>query len=134
MESLINPIFKSESDIAHVHVQIGLQTKWYMCAFQDLLLSLSTIIEKNLVVREDYFLAIRAVSKLLNLEQQIVLEAYDDESLRLRMKVEQEKIQIKENVVSSSQNLAAISEETNATLLSIRSSNKRNYRPCKKGH
>ena len=35
--------------IAHVHVKIGLQTKWYMCAFQDLLLSLSTIIEKNIV-------------------------------------------------------------------------------------
>ena len=43
--------------------------------------------------------------KLFNLEQQIVLEAYDAESERLRMKVEQEKIQIKENVVSSSQNL-----------------------------
>ena len=49
--------------IAHVHVKIGLQTKWYMCAFQDLLLSLSTIIEKNIVHKEDYFLAIRAVSK-----------------------------------------------------------------------
>jgi heam-based aerotactic trancducer len=102
--------------IAHVHVKIGLQTKWYMCAFQDLLLSLSAIIEKNLVVREDYILAMRAVSKILNLEQQIVLEAYDNESNRLKMEVEQQKIQIKENVVSSSQNLAAISEETNATI------------------
>ena len=44
--------------IAHVHVKIGLQTKWYMCAFQDLLLSLSTIIEKNIVHKEDYFHAI----------------------------------------------------------------------------
>ena len=26
--------------IAHVHVRIGLKSKWYMCAFQDLLLSL----------------------------------------------------------------------------------------------
>jgi heme-based aerotactic transducer len=119
--------------IAHVHVQIGLQTKWYMCAFQDLLLSLSTIIEKNLVVREDYFLAIRAVSKLLNLEQQIVLEAYDDESLRLRMKVEQEKIQIKEDVVSSSQNLAAISEETNATFYQLDHQTKEIIGLAKKG-
>ena len=44
--------------IAHVHVKIGLQTKWYMCAFQDLFLSLSTIIEKNIVHKEDYFHAI----------------------------------------------------------------------------
>ena len=73
--------------IAHVHVKIGLQTKWYMCAFQDLLLSLSIIIEKNIVHKEDYFHAIRAVSKILNLEQQIVLEAYDAESERLKRKL-----------------------------------------------
>ena len=65
--------------------------------------------------------------KYLNLEQQIVLEAYDAESDRLKMEVEQEKIQIKENVVSSSQNLAAISEETNATLHQLDTANKRNY-------
>ena len=119
--------------IAHVHVKIGLQTKWYMCAFQDLLLSLSTIIEKNIVHKEDYFHAIRAVSKILNLEQQIVLEAYDAESERLKMKVEEEKIQIKENVVSSSQNLAAISEETNATLHQLDNQTKEIISLAKKG-
>ncbi len=119
--------------IAHVHVKIGLQTKWYMCAFQDLLLSLSTIIEKNIVHKEDYFHAIRAVSKILNLEQQIVLEAYDAESERLRIKVEEEKIQIKENVVSSSQNLAAISEETNATLQQLDNQTKEIIGLAKKG-
>ena len=119
--------------IAHVHVKIGLQTKWYMCAFQDLLLSLSTIIEKNIVHKEDYFHAIRAVSKILNLEQQIVLEAYDAESERLKMKVEEEKIQIKENVVSSSQNLAAISEETNATLQQLDHQTKEIIGLAKKG-
>ena len=119
--------------IAHVHVKIGLQTKWYMCAFQDLLLSLSIIIEKNIVHKEDYFHAIRAVSKILNLEQQIVLEAYDAESERLKMKVEEEKIQIKENVVSSSQNLAAISEETNATLQQLDNQTKEIISLAKKG-
>jgi heam-based aerotactic trancducer len=119
--------------IAHVHVKIGLQTKWYMCAFQDLLLSLSTIIEKNIVHKEDYFHAIRAVSKILNLEQQIVLEAYDAESERLKMKVEEEKIQLKENVVSSSQNLAAISEETNATLHQLDNQTKEIISLAKKG-
>ena len=119
--------------IAHVHVKIGLQTKWYMCAFQDLLLSLSTIIEKNIVHKEDYFHAIRAVSKILNLEQQIVLEAYDAESERLKMKVEEEKKQIKENVVCSSQNLAAISEETNATLHQLDNQTKEIISLAKKG-
>ncbi len=119
--------------IAHVHVKIGLQTKWYMCAFQDLLLSLSTIIEKNVTAREDVILAIRAVSKILNLEQQIVLEAYDAESERIKMESEQQKIQIKENVVSSSQNLAAISEETNATLHELDRQTKEIISLAKKG-
>ena len=119
--------------IAHVHVKIGLQTKWYMCAFQDLLCSLTIIIEKNIVHKEDYFHAIRAVSKILNLEQQIVLEAYDAESDRLKMLAEEEKLQIKENVISSSQNLAAISEETNATLHQLDNQTREIINLAKKG-
>jgi heam-based aerotactic trancducer len=101
--------------IAHVHVRIGLNTKWYMCAFQDLFLSLINIIEENLKDREESFLAIRAVSKILNLEQQIVLEAYDAEAERIRSQEEEEKILIKTNVIKSAENLATISEETNSS-------------------
>lgn len=101
--------------IAHMHVRIGLQTKWYMCAFQDLLLSLIDIIEERVVQKDDLFLTIRAVSKILNLEQQLVLEAYDVESARLKEVAEQQKVLIRENVSSASQNLAAISEQANAS-------------------
>lgn len=101
--------------IAHIHVKIGLQTKWYMCAFQDLLLSLINIIEENVEIKEEYFLSIKAVSKLLNLEQQIVLEAYDAETDRLKQEIEEKKLLIQDNVANASQNLAAISEQTNAS-------------------
>jgi len=101
--------------IAHMHVKIGLQTKWYMCAFQDLLLALMDIIQQNIMDKEDCFLAIRAVSKILNLEQQLVLEAYDCESERLKEAVEEQKRSARHNVASASQNLAAISEQTNAS-------------------
>ncbi|WP_442600280.1 methyl-accepting chemotaxis protein [Neobacillus sp. D3-1R] len=57
----------------------------------------------------------RAVSKILNLEQQLVLEAYDVESARLKEVAEQQKVLIRENVSSASQNLAAISEQANAS-------------------
>ncbi|MFC7055304.1 protoglobin domain-containing protein [Enterococcus alcedinis] len=78
--------FERRIRIAHIHVQVGLKTKWYLCAFQDLLLSLIGIIEENFEDKEEYFLAIKAVSKILNLEQQLVLESYDIETERIRKK------------------------------------------------
>ena len=101
--------------IAHMHVKIGLQTKWYLCAFQNLLLDLIDIIQQNIIDKEECFLAIRAVSKILNLEQQLVLEAYDAESERLKEAAEEQKRSVRHNVASASQNLAAISEQTNAS-------------------
>nr|WP_249308769.1 globin-coupled sensor protein [Lederbergia citrea] len=113
--------FEKRIRIAHIHVRIGLQTKWYMCAFQDLFLSLVNIIEEKLTKKEDYFRTIRSVSKILNLEQQLVLEAYDSESDRLRSEIEEQKAMIRDNVASASQNLAAISEETNASFQQLHS-------------
>lgn len=107
--------FEKRIKIAQIHVKIGLQTKWYMCAFQDLLLSLISLIEENVEIKEECFLAIKAVSKLLNLEQQIVLEAYDHESERLKREIEEQKISIRDHVSSASQSLASISEQTNAS-------------------
>ncbi|MBM7660024.1 heme-based aerotactic transducer [Bacillus mesophilus] len=107
--------FDKRIRIAQIHVRIGLQTKWYMCAFQDLFLSLLDIVEENLSDPSERIHTIRAVSKILNLEQQLVLEAYDRETDVLRQKVEEQKYLIRDNVASATQNLAAISEETNAS-------------------
>ncbi|MDG5788799.1 globin-coupled sensor protein [Evansella sp. AB-P1] len=107
--------FSKRTKIAQMHVKIGLQTKWYMSAFQDLLLSLVDIIDQNISNKKDALLAIKAVSKILNLEQQLVLEAYDNESERLKEKLEEGKKQIRSNVANASENLAAISEQTNAS-------------------
>ena len=107
--------FNKRIKIAHIHVRIGLQTKWYMCAFQDILLSLINLIEENVEIKEECLLSIKAVSKLLNLEQQIVLEAYDAETDRLKLEIEEQKALIQDNVTNASQNLAAISEQTNAS-------------------
>ncbi|MEK4534751.1 globin-coupled sensor protein [Peribacillus sp. FSL K6-1552] len=112
--------FEKRIRIAQIHVKIGLKTKWYMCAFQDLLLSLTTIIEEHIEDRVEAFLAVKAVTKLLNLEQQLVLEAYDSETERLREQDEEQKKWMKERVANSSENLAAISEETNASFQQLR--------------
>ncbi|ADU29107.1 globin-coupled sensor protein [Evansella cellulosilytica] len=101
--------------IAHIHVKIGLQTKWYMSAFQDLLLSLMELVDEIIEDKTECLYIIKAITKVINLEQQLVLEAYEIETKRQRETVEEEKNLVQNQVASSSENLAAISEETNAT-------------------
>ena len=66
---------KQRNIIAHVHVRIGLQPKWYMCAFQDLQKSLIDLVTSIAETIEEYREIVLAITKLLSLEQQIVLEA-----------------------------------------------------------
>lgn len=113
--------FEKRIQIAQIHVRIGLQTKWYMCAFQDLFISLLEIAQETILTKEECVQTIRAVSKIMNLEQQLVLEAYDIEANRLRSEAEEQKLLIRENVSNASQNLAAISEETNASFYQLNS-------------
>ncbi|WHY59135.1 protoglobin domain-containing protein [Peribacillus simplex] len=72
--------------IAQVHVQIGLQPKWYMSAFQDLLQSLIIHVISDIKNIEQYQENMLAVTKIFNLEQQIVLEAYELENEKIRKK------------------------------------------------
>ncbi|QDX92408.1 globin-coupled sensor protein [Brevibacillus laterosporus] len=102
--------------IALAHVKIGLLPKWYLCAFQDLSISLFNILDTHLESKSDYHQSVIAITKLLNIEQQIVLEAYQDEINRLRGLEEDKKVIVREKVNQSAQELAAISEETSAAI------------------
>lgn len=113
--------FDKRTQIAKIHVKIGLETKWYMSAFQDILLSLIDIIEANMERKEECLIAIRAVSRLLNLEQQLVLDAYDRNTERIKQQAELQKQQTRKKVAESSENLAAISEQTNAAFQQLQS-------------
>ncbi|WP_338451227.1 globin-coupled sensor protein [Niallia oryzisoli] len=101
--------------IAFIHVKIGLPTKWYMAAFQNLLLSIISILVEQLPNKDNCHSAIIAVTKILNFEQQLVLEAYELEVNRINIETEEEKRNIRESVANASLNLAAISQETDAS-------------------
>ncbi|UOR10854.1 globin-coupled sensor protein [Halobacillus amylolyticus] len=101
--------------IAAVHVHIGLEPKWYMCAFQDLLLSLMGIFEQAELDREQYSKAVRATTKILNLEQQIVLESFEQENQRLRELEVEKKVQAYRRIEQMSEELAAISQQASAS-------------------
>jgi len=101
--------------IAHVHVKVGLNTKWYISAFQNLLNSLVDLFDRQIENRVDFVNAVKSVSKLLNLEQQLVLEAYEEEMENHRRVQEEKRNKIKQ-VGTTAEELAAIAEETSASI------------------
>ena len=105
--------------IAHVHVRIGLDPKWYMSAFQDLLQSILTIIMPTCHSVQHYHEMALSITKIINLEQQIVLEAYELENKRIRDQHDKEKKVLRVQVNNNAAQLAAISEETSATSVQI---------------
>ncbi|PAQ16134.1 hypothetical protein CD798_03635 [Bacillaceae bacterium SAOS 7] len=108
-------------NIAHMHVKIGLKTKWYLSAFQDLQNSFFTLIGDMNISKEDQMELVRAVSKLLSLEQQLVIEAYEIEFERIQSLESERKDALTNKVHTVSQELAAISQETSASLKELSS-------------
>lgn len=101
--------------IAHIHVKIGLTQKWYIASFQKLFDGLYNIIFRNLHHEEDRLLALKVVNKLLNLEQQVVLEAYDDEVTQMKESSLQSKLETVASLEETSVDLASLAQQTNAS-------------------
>ncbi|MYL44735.1 globin-coupled sensor protein [Virgibacillus halodenitrificans] len=102
--------------IALIHVKIGLTQKWYIASFQKIFDGLLNIIIKNLPNQDDRVLAIKVVTKLLNLEQQVVLEAYDDEVIRVKDEEAKSKMRILDSLEGTAEELALLGEETIASI------------------
>lgn len=102
--------------IAKAHVHIGLEQKWYICAYQDLLNGFINIIETYLSKADDLLYAIKAVTKLISLEQQLVLEAYDLEITRLKQSEDETRNSVIEVVDKTALNLAGLAQLTSASI------------------
>ncbi|REJ09926.1 globin-coupled sensor protein [Halobacillus trueperi] len=100
--------------IATVHLKIGLEPKWYMCAFQDLLLSFMDIYEQELP-SEHYGQATRATTKILNIEQQLVLEMFQEEAEELRQVEVEKREEAYRRVDQMSEEVAAVSQQASAS-------------------
>jgi heme-based aerotactic transducer len=107
--------------IAHIHFRIGLQPKWYICTFQDMLLSMLVLLDNHIEDKQEYQRAVKAVTKILNFEQQLVLEAFESEQIKERERHEEQKQIIIQSVGNSVEELASISEQTSAALQELSS-------------
>ncbi|MEG0383378.1 MAG: globin-coupled sensor protein [Solibacillus sp.] len=105
--------------IAHVHVRIGLQSKWYIASFQSLMTTFIDFIQTINMPSHDMGRAINAFSKVINFEQQLVIEAYELEEQRIRNEGELIKQKLIDRIQRTATELNSISDETNASLQEI---------------
>lgn len=99
--------------VARVHYIIGLEPAWYLASFQEIQSSLITIITENVPDHREWPIFIRATTRILNMEQQLVLEAYENEQKRgLEQSFTDGREEIKRNVLAISESLSHSTEET----------------------
>jgi len=66
--------------IAQVHKRVGLEPKWYLSAFQNLQNEFLRVIYREIKEEGQQVRLVSTITKLLSLEQQLVLEAYEKEN------------------------------------------------------
>lgn len=107
---------KNRTMIAIAHVKIGLNSKWYLASFQSLMTTFIQFVQELDISKEEAQIATNAFAKIINLEQQLVIEAYENEQERIRKEYEQ----VKQTMLSSIQNIAeelnAMNQETTASI------------------
>lgn len=108
--------FEKRKRIATMHVRIGLTQKWYIASFQKIYQGITAIIEKNFTDKTEFVAAMHVLLKLINLEQQIVLEAYDDEMMAMKESEVAEKMQLIETMEQTTNDVAALAEKTTTSI------------------
>lgn len=103
--------------IARIHFQMGVEPKWYMGVFQQIQEVFIELITETLPSWQERKQAIVDITKLINLEMQIVLEEYEKQNEREKQQqyaiVKQE---LKEKISSISEDLALLTEETSTSV------------------
>lgn len=108
--------YQQRSKIAAIHMRIGLEPKWYMCAFQNLLRSIIELLNQSIPDKQELVVAIQAVNKILSIEQQIVLEEYEKEHEQVRQREQQKKDELRTVLANSAHELAAVAEENSSSV------------------
>ncbi|MBM7702121.1 globin-coupled sensor protein [Metabacillus iocasae] len=103
--------------VAKAHYRIGLKPAWYMGAFQNIQHSLFELVFQRIPIKEEAKSFIQAATKLLSLEQQMVLEAYEIE-YRSHQEQQYELIrqEVRGRILDISAELVALSQQTNAAV------------------
>jgi heme-based aerotactic transducer len=118
LEGRVDPSFMEKRiRIAVMHNKIGLEPKWYMAAFEKLQSSFMEHLYRELASHADREVATATISRMFNFEQQVVLDAYEKEHIQEReSQYEKVKEELKRNLALISSELAALTEQTSASV------------------
>ncbi|WP_283778895.1 globin-coupled sensor protein [Peribacillus frigoritolerans] len=122
MLSLFNGVIdddfvKLRTKVAKTHYRIGLQPRWYSSGFQNVQNHLQRIVFEQTKNEDEQQALISAIGKILNLEQQLVLEAYEVEHVKARENQYKEiKEEVKRKISLVSEEVLYLSEETDASV------------------
>lgn len=103
--------------LARGHYLIGVLPQWYVASFQSLQENVQNILFDATSSQEEFFTISKSVSKVLNIHQQVILEAL--EKVNIEMKQEEYhkiKEELKDKIFETSESLMAITEETSASV------------------
>ncbi|MFJ7668330.1 protoglobin domain-containing protein [Lysinibacillus sp. NPDC097195] len=120
--AMFDGVFNAEAierkrKLARMHFTIGLEPKWYMGTFQHIQEAIINLIVKEMTVPALREQIMFTVSKLINLEMQIVLEEYEKENVKIRnSQYNQIKNELKQKISLISHDLANLTEETNTSI------------------
>jgi len=104
--------------VAMAHIRIGLETKWYMGAFLALQQTMFNIVNRQVPDTEQRTAIRESISKVLNFEQQLVLEAYQKENMRLLEETYRRvKDEIKSKIALSTREAVQATEQIAQSLL-----------------
>lgn len=110
--------------IAKAHIRIGLTPKWFLCGFQKILDTIHFIIEEEIPNTSEKNQILHAMTKLLSFEQQIILEIYQRDNDAIQLKQVTEMQQLQTSILQVSEELLALSEQTNAAVEMLMSNSK----------
>ncbi|SHF95445.1 heam-based aerotactic trancducer [Ornithinibacillus halophilus] len=108
--------------IARRHVKIKLPSKWYINSFQSIQTDINHLLFNEIEDNKFLMKAIDTVTKIISLEIQLVIQAFEEETKRVEKEKEQEiRNEIKSHIGDTANDLAAITQETTASIEEIRS-------------
>ncbi|WP_282936517.1 globin-coupled sensor protein [Paenibacillus sp. RC67] len=123
-----NEFIQKRLRIADIHLRIGLEPKWYMGAFHNLQNAIMDVIFSNIRDHKECLILLKAICKLLNFEQQLVLEAYEQKHREQSQKhYERVKRELKGNMLFVTEELAALTEQTSASVQQLLSTSQTVY-------
>lgn len=104
---------ENRSKVAHAHMRIGLEPKWYVAAFQNLHATMLDILFELKLDRAEEQEMIVALSKILNFEKQLVIEAFEKSTTEEMQRKQQEvKDSVKQQIGSIAHEIEEKSEST----------------------